>query len=192
MPEAPNNSPSSWASRGSSFSPSILPTIGAPLLTDYADLDAEHQGYSSMFSTIPTVQNGPQTQNRDHGGVHRDAHVHANRVSWSSDGPAMFWTPPMPVTTPGSVQSTTDDHRYTDVHQFPTNIIPESYTEPIVNMRDAITGVGALNSGSGSTVWMPESIAEPRTVNIVGGRAAHIPSLSDAQQTWSDMWQPFI
>ncbi|GKZ98478.1 hypothetical protein AnigIFM59636_003273 [Aspergillus niger] len=200
MPEAPNNNPPSWPSRGSSFSTSIHPTVEAPPLTDYADLNTAHQGHAPTYPTVPTIFTGSTTRNNNHG----DVHVHTDHISWPNDGQGMYLVPPMLATVPGSLQSTTDDHDITYIHQFSNGLIPQPYIESFENMSDAIVGMGPLNTGAGAGLGsgsMQEDIAEPRTdadkpldelANNVGGRVANILSLSDGKQTWSDMCKPFM
>lgn len=162
MPEAPNNSPPSWASRGSSFSPSNPPTVGAPPLTDYVDLNTVYQGHTSTYPTAPTVFTDSPTRNNNHGGVN----VQTENISWPSDGQAMYLAPQMPATTPGSLHNSTYDHPVTDIHQLPNNFILQSYMETFGNMTDAVEGVGSLNPGSCSIAWM-EDIAEPKYVRRI-------------------------
>ncbi|GKZ26405.1 hypothetical protein AbraIFM66951_003168 [Aspergillus brasiliensis] len=162
MPEAPNTSPSSWVMRGSSFSPTLPPTVRAPLLTDYADLDPDHQGHTSTYPTTSTVFTSSPVRNTSYEDVsYEDVHVYADRVSWPSEGPAMYLVPPIPSTTPGSLQSTTHGHRVTNMHQFATTIIPQPCVESSENATDTIAGSGSLNPGSESIAWMQEGIAEP-------------------------------
>ncbi|GLA54123.1 hypothetical protein AnigIFM63604_011653 [Aspergillus niger] len=162
MSEAPNDSLAPWVIQGSSFSSSTPHPVGAPPLTDYADLDAPHQGHTPTYSTTLTVVNNSTARNNSHG----DVHIQTAPVPWSSDEPATYLAPPMPATTTGSLQITTDNHGLTDVQQFPASLIPQSYIGSFENMTDAIAGVGSLNSGSGSgwIAWMQEGIAEPRYV----------------------------
>lgn len=161
MPEAPNNRPASWGTRGTPFSPPTPPPARAPPLTDYDDLDTGHQGHTPTYSMTSTVLNNSRARNS-----HGDVQVHTEPIFWPSDGPAMYLAPPVPATTPGSLQTTTDDHGITDVHHFPAHFMPSSYIGSFENMPDAIAGVEPLNSdsGSGSIAWMQEGIAEPRYV----------------------------
>lgn len=71
----------------------------------------------------------------------------------------------MLATVPGSLQSTTDDHDITYIHQFSNGLIPQPYIESFENMSDAIVGMGPLNTGAGAGLGsgsMQEDIAEPR------------------------------
>ncbi|OJZ81706.1 hypothetical protein ASPFODRAFT_75219 [Aspergillus luchuensis CBS 106.47] len=198
MPEAPNNSPFSRASRGSSFAPSTTHPLRAPLLTDYADLNTGDQGHTPSHSTAPTIFFNTTAPNSNHG----DVQVHTDhQIFWPSDGPAMYLAPPMPATIPGSMQSNTHDHPhpYTDNYQFPTSIAPEAYFGSFENVDHAIVGVGSLDPGFGSIPQMQGNISEPRAekpldklVDNVRGRVAHIPGLSDGQETWRDMCEPFM
>ncbi|GKZ57963.1 hypothetical protein AnigIFM49718_003767 [Aspergillus niger] len=161
MPEAPNNRSASWATRGAPFSPPTPPVVRAPPLTDYDDLDAGHHGHTSTYSTTSTVFDNSPARNS-----HGDVQVHTAPMSWPSDGPAMYLAPPMPATTPGTLQTTADDHGITNIQHFPAHFIPSSYIGSFENMPDAIAGMGSLNSdsGSGSIAWMQDGIAEPRYV----------------------------
>ncbi|GKZ71860.1 hypothetical protein AnigIFM50267_007906 [Aspergillus niger] len=198
MPEAPNNRSASWATRGAPFSPPTPPVVRAPPLTDYDDLDAGHHGHTPTYSTTSTVFDNSPARNS-----HGDVQVHTAPMSWPSDGPAMYLAPPMPATTPGTLQTTADDHGITNIQYFPAHFIPSSYIGSFENMPDAIAGMGSLNSdsGSGSIAWMQDGIAEPRAdadksldclVYNVGGRVAQLPSLSDGQQIWPGMCKPNI
>ncbi|GLA18355.1 hypothetical protein AnigIFM62618_005997 [Aspergillus niger] len=161
MPEAPNNRSASWATRGAPFSPPTPPVVRAPPLTDYDDLDAGHHGHTPTYSTTSTVFDNSPARNS-----HGDVQVHTAPMSWPSDGPAMYLAPPMPATTPGTLQTTADDHGITNIQHFPAHFIPSSYIGSFENMPDAIAGMGSLNSdsGSGSIAWMQDGIAEPRYV----------------------------
>ncbi|PWY71273.1 hypothetical protein BO83DRAFT_438111 [Aspergillus eucalypticola CBS 122712] len=164
MPEAPNSRPFPRASRGSSFAPSTTHPLRAPLLTDYADLNTGHQGHTPSYLTAPTIFGNTTTPNSNHG----NAQVHADhRIFWPSDGPEMYLAPPMPATIPGSMQSNTHDHPNTDIYQSPTNLALEPHFGGIFLSQDKL-------------------------VENVHGRVAHIPSLSDGQETWRDMCEPFM
>ncbi|KAI2825449.1 hypothetical protein CBS147320_7416 [Aspergillus niger] len=163
MPEAPNNRSALGATRGTPFSPPTPPAVRAPPLTDYDDLDAGHHGHTPTYSTTSTVFNNSPARN-SHGVVQ----IHTAPISWPSDGPAMYLAPPMPATTPGTLQTTTDDHGITDIQHFPAHFIPSSYIESFENMPDAIARMGSLNSdsSSGSIAWMQEGIAEPSAQSV--------------------------
>ena len=184
MPEAPNNSPFSRASRGSSFAPSTTHPLRAPLLTDDADLNMGHQGHNPSYLTAPTIFFNTTAPNSNHG----DVQVYTDhQIFWPSDGPAMYLAPPMPATIPGSMQSNTHNHPNTDIYQFPTNLAPESYFGSFDNVDHASVGVGSPNPGPGSMLQMQGDISEPRYVislEIASGQSRQTSRQIGSYCTW--------